>query len=75
MTLPADDPIPGFEACAEIVAKSSNEELEQIRQHALRRMHSLLQGGVPIPREYVEWSDFVDEIKVEQHRRGLDKPN
>jgi hypothetical protein len=70
MAIPADAPVPGFEARVEMVFKSSNEELERIRQHALGRMRSLLQGTGNVPPEYVEWSSFVGEIEAEQRRRG-----
>jgi hypothetical protein len=67
--LPAPDPI----MRAEMIAHSSNEGLEKIRQHALATMVSLSEAKRTAPPRYAVWSAFVGEIEAEQRRRRRDQ--
>jgi hypothetical protein len=62
----ASDP----EVRKQMIADSSSEQLEEIRQHVLGRMQSLLQGTGPVHGDYATWSAFLGEVKVAQRKRA-----
>jgi hypothetical protein len=69
MAIPTIHPAPDPDIRAEIIARSSREDLEKIRQHALGTMFSLSQAKGTVPPDYAIWSAFVGEIEAEQRRR------
>jgi hypothetical protein len=72
MVIPFIDPPPNPDFRAEIIANSSNEDLEKIRQHALGTMFALSRGKSKESSDYAVWSTFVEEIEAELRRRWRD---
>jgi hypothetical protein len=72
MATPILDPAPGDPELRKlIVAGSSDEQLERIRQFVLSRMHALSHETKPAHGDYAIWDAFVREIETEQRKRAL----
>jgi hypothetical protein len=66
-------PVPDPESRAEQIARSSDEELEKMREHALTVLRFLDEGYSPECPGYASWGVYLGEIEGEQwkRRRGL----
>jgi hypothetical protein len=62
-------PNPAFRA--EMIARSSSDDLDRIREHALATMLSLSYSKHTRSSDYAIWSAFVGEIDAEQRKRWL----
>jgi hypothetical protein len=60
----------------QVIAGSSDEQLEALINDVQARMHSLLfkasrPQGAPVSKDYLIWQEFLEEIEAERRQCGL----
>lgn len=59
----------------QVIAGSSDEQLEALFNDVQSRMHSLIHAprspGDTVSKDYLIWQEFLGEIEAERRKRGL----